>query len=93
MALYFVKVALFLIFKGLSKIKFCSEKSTKIANYISKSLFYAELLAIIIDGFFEFGISLYLQAQFDYDKLFDYSVERDSRLLEEEEGVSWLKPI
>ena len=95
MTFYLVKVAIFLIFKGLSNIKVCSERSNKITNYLSKGLFYAELIAIIIDGYFEFGISLYLQVQFDYDKLFDYSVERDSRLLEEdqEDGISWLKPI
>ena len=60
MAFYLVKVAIYIVFKGLSKIKICSERSKKITNYLSKGLFYAELLAIIIDGFFEFGISLYL---------------------------------
>lgn len=48
-------------------------------------MFYADIIAIIIDGYFEFGISLFLQVWFDWNDLFKYKAVRDERLLQDEE--------
>jgi hypothetical protein len=51
---------------------------------------------IVIDGFFEFGISLYLQARYDTKNLFKYKPDSLQRLLqdaEEADGLLNFKPV
>jgi hypothetical protein len=64
MAFYFIKVVIYFLAKAIMALKFLQnwERGKKFVDYLGKGLFFSEVLAIIIDGYFEFGISLYLQA-------------------------------
>ena len=60
LTLYFAQLGAFLLVKGFSLI---SGKGADFARKLKRGLFFGEIIALLIDAYFEFIISGYLQAQ------------------------------
>jgi len=58
--LYFVKVILFLFVKFCQKVAKGKYGSESLSNWLSKQIFYREILNILFEGYLEFLIAGYL---------------------------------